>query len=434
MKFLSIVAALLRSQGSFCKERGLECGSRDEPLRPRQHDRRIASVEDETHQEARNRLDGPTSSEYHGPILSNDVSFDSPRQIAAISDSTLAAAVAPTIPSPDYSISKADPLGESRVITLEDGENRTANLMGLSAEQDTDILASFRSIIMTETNRVAGNIVQVSAGDPSAGVPPCHFNILRDSFMSYDNCIRDEASQTIETKVGEYGPALVRLYFRHVHPVYCIVSKCRFLRAYRDNKLSIPASLRGVVYGLGAVYWKHDSDLQEIDRPFHQWELFHAAQASLERELDAPNLWKIQAALLMVHEQASGNCTFETARTWTLSAQATACAQMIGLHRDPSDWNIASWEISLRKKLWWATYVNDTWSSVCHGNPPHIYRSSYTTSDLDLNDLRFDEDVPSDLQDMVDVDNHTFDVTTAARFIELVKLTQILHSLLDAAL
>ena len=51
-----------------------------------------------------------------------------------------------------------------------------------------------------------------------------------------------------------------------------------------------------------------------------------------------------------------------------------------------------------------------------------------------MEDLRFDEDVPEDLADMVDETSATFDASTAARLLELVRLTQILHTLLETAL
>ena len=78
--------------------------------------------------------------------------------------------------------------------------------------------------------------------------------------------------------------------------------------------------------------------------------------------------------------------------------------------------------------------MTDIWSSVSHGNPPHIYQTSYTTSNLDMDDLRFDEEVPEDLKDMIDLTSASIDVSIAARFLELVKLTRILHNLLDTAL
>ncbi|EXJ81591.1 hypothetical protein A1O1_07655 [Capronia coronata CBS 617.96] len=417
----------------FCRGRGLDCQSTIEPI---QHSRLQASDDDDEAMVLVEPAAEPSPQEEqvspeqvsHGK---NDHGQDLLSPSASVEDVDVRnwrRNHPPTTPS-----STGSRLTEAKVYTIEDGPNLTGHSLGLSAEQDTNLLASFRSVIINETNRVDGDIFQVHAGNPAVGTPPLHFYILRDWFMPYDNRIKEESSQAIEYRVGTYGPNLVRLYFKYVHPVYCVVSKVRFLRAYKQDKLSIPASLRGVIYGMAAVFWKRDPTLRAIPRPFEQYELFHAAQASLERELEAPNLWKIQACLLMLHEKAAGNGTFETPRTWTLSAQALACAQMIGLHRDPSDWNIAPWERSLRKKLWWATYVTDMWSSVSHGNPPHIYRASYTTTDLNMDDLRFDEDVPDDLRDMVDATSATFDISTAARFLELTKLTQILHKLLDTA-
>ncbi|KAL2427591.1 hypothetical protein ABEF91_002113 [Exophiala dermatitidis] len=423
----------------FCRGRGLDCQSTSEPI---QRSRPQAFDEDpDDEDEPMTSLEEPPAE--LSPHNENHVS---PQQVSPGGNDSGQVLLSPSTsaegmdirewlgnPNPTTPSSIGSRFVQPKVHTLEDGKDLTAHSIGLSAEQDTNLLASFRSVIINETNRVDGDIFQVHPGSATTGTPPLHFYILRDWFMPYDDRIKDESSQVIESKVGSFGPSLVNLYFKYVHPVYCVVSKVRFLRAYKQDKHSIPASLRGVIYGLGAVYWKQDPTLKGITRPFEQYELFHAAQASLERELEAPNLWNLQACLLMLHEKAAGNGTFETPRTWTLSAQAVACAQMIGLHRDPTDWNIAPWEKSLRKKLWWATYITDMWSSVSHGNPPHIYRTSYTTSNLNMEDLKFDEDVPEELQDMVDITSVSFDVSTAARFLEHVGLTQILHKLLNTA-
>lgn len=303
--------------------------------------------------------------------------------------------------------------------------------MGLCGEQDTDLLASFRSVIMNESNRVDADVFQVFAGDLDHHMPPIHFNILHDEFQIADDIVKARASETVEAIVNPHGPALIRLFFKHVHPVYCVVSKVRFLKAYATDKLSIPASLRGAVYGLGSMFWQHDPEI-EGNLPFDQHDLFEEAQSSLQREFHAPNLWNLQACLLLLHERPADNATCETPRTWIFSAQAVACSQMIGLHRDPKHWQISSWEKDLRRKLWWGTYLTDVWSSVCHGNPPHIYPSSFTTAPPNMGDLAFDEDVPEELQYMVDASSQAVDVSTSARFLEFVKLSQILHELLDS--
>lgn len=423
--------------GVFCKSRGLTCQSIAGSQRLGGHRNRGRDREDDAPREGPEvlRAAGPyTVPPGHASSIdhSSEVSLEADLPVDSIyAPNTILAPADVDVTSPEGTASF---LSGSRVYTLEDGISSTAHSMGIAAEQDPYLLTFFRAIIIDETDRVHSNVVQVSPGDSSTGLVPVHFTLIKNDFPHHDNQIRDEASNEIESKAGPYGPNLVNLYFKHVHPAYCVVSKTRFLRAYRKNKLSIPASLRGIIYGLAAVFWNEDPLLKEAVRPFEQHELFIAARASLERELDSPNLWKMQACLLILHEAAPSYWSHETPRTWTLSAQALACAQEIGLHRDPGDWKISQWEKSLRKKLWWATYMTDIWSSIANGNPTHIYPASYTTSDLSMSDLEFDEDVPEDLQDMVHPASHRFETATAARFLEHVKLSQLTHRLLDTAL
>lgn len=315
--------------------------------------------------------------------------------------------------------------------TLEDNENRTAHSMGLCAEQDTNLLASFRSVIMNEKDGVSADMIQVSPGNEDQNIPPIHFNVLHDEFQPADDIAKARASESIEAMVSPHGLTLVRLFFKHVHPVYCVVSKTRFLRAYASDKLQIPASLRGAVYGLGSMFWKHEP-AQDGPLHFDLHDLFQEAHSSLQREFHAPNLWKLQACLLLLYERPADNATIETPCTWVFSAHTVACSQMIGLHRDPTLWQIAPWEKSLRRRLWWSTYVADIWSSICHGNPPLIYRDSFTTAPPDIDDLAFDENVPEELRSMVDESSSDVDISTSARFLQMVNLSRILHDLVDS--
>ncbi|KAJ6438448.1 hypothetical protein O9K51_09040 [Purpureocillium lavendulum] len=340
--------------------------------------------------------------------------------------------VAAAPPPPEgYRPEAAQAARDPSILTLEDGERRHAHCIGLAGEQDTDLLASFRSVIVNETNKVDAGVVQVFAGNPLHGEPPVHFNIVMDDFIPHDNLARDMASDAIERLAGRHGPRLVSLYFQHVHPANCIVSKARFLRTYARDKLSIPASLRGVVYGLGATFWNHDPTSQHDPLAFDLRTLLEQAHYSLHREYHAPNLWNLQASLLLVHERPGHTYTMETPRTWILSSSAVASSQMVGLHRDPKLWNIAPWEKSLRRRLWYATYMTDVWSSVCHGNPPHVHRDSFTTAPPQIDELSIDEDVEDHLKHMVDPSSYSPNITASARFVEIIKLTHILHDLLD---
>lgn len=315
------------------------------------------------------------------------------------------------------------------LLTLEDFKDRTAHSIGLAGEQDTDLLSLFRSVIVNETNSVDAGVVQVSAGDRANGEPPIHFNVLLDEFLPEDNATKRQASDTIEQVVGQCGQQYLQSFLDTAHPICGVLAKDRFLSAFEHNKLAIPASLRGAVYALGRMFQQKTAEVDgKLDAEVRG--LFEEAHRSLHPEHHAPNLWNLQAALLLVHELPADNYTMETPRTWILSSQAVASAQLIGLHRDPAHWNIAQWEKRLRKKLWWATYMCDVWSSICHGSPPHIHESSFNTEMPMLDDVLQDEDSTN----LLESTSRSCSIATAARFVESVKLSRILHRLLDTAL
>jgi hypothetical protein len=322
---------------------------------------------------------------------------------------------------------------QTDVQSLEDNPGTTAHSMGLASEQDPYFIDAFRSILVSERDGIDAGVLQVFPGGSDPEKHPVHFLLLHDEFPAHRNAAKHVAAEAIENIIWPHGAALVRLYFRHVHPTLPIISKCRFLRQYATTKDEISGSLRGAVYALACVFWDGDSSLVISPCPFLQHELIDHAQESLRRELEAPNLSRLQAAILLMHMTPPDKDSMETPYTWVMTAQATACAQMIGLHQDPAQWNIAPWEKSLRRKLWWASFLTDCWSSVCHGNPPHIGKDTFTTPAPTLDDLRFDEDVPSDLQHMVDPRDVTFRVSDGARFLEMVSVARHLRNILDCS-
>jgi hypothetical protein len=200
--------------------------------------------------------------------------------------------------------------------------------------------------------------------------------------------------------------------------------------AYAVDKLSLPASLRGVIYGLACAFWTQDPSLKDTP-PIAQADFFEHAHAALNRELDSPKLSTLQTCLLILHEQPDVSGTTESPRIWVLACQATACAQSLGLHQDPSSWKLPLWEKRLRKRLWWITYVHDIWTSICHGNTPHLRQESFDTTELSMADLASDEYIVGlpgcHLLDSADQD---FQPQNAARFMEILKLTKLLSRVL----
>lgn len=317
--------------------------------------------------------------------------------------------------------------------TLEDNFNRTAHSMGPSAEQDTYLLDAFRCLIISEKDEIDANIIQVYPGGHSADDRPVHFLLLENENPEFTNEAKQAASDGTERLVWPYGERLIRLYFKHVHPIYPVVTKTRFLRQYKTNRMKIPASLRGAIYGLACVFWDRDPAIKE-PCPFQQHQCIDHAHEALRREHENPNLFSLQAGLLLHHITPPDVDSVETPSMWTLTAQTTACAQTMGLHQDPTHWSIEPWEKRVRKKLWWAVYASDCWSAVCHGNPPHISLDSFSTIPPDMDDIRADETVPEDLRYLVEPEDPVSQSTVATRFLQFVNLTIVLREVLDCSL
>lgn len=340
----------------------------------------------------------------------------------------------PTNIDPEAS-SVTKPTAPAVIYTLEDNPGRCAYFLGQSSEQDAFLLDAFKYGILRDNFSFSADIAQVRALrsiSPTGLESPVHFLLLRIEHPEHVNKERDRISAAVENKVSPNGDNLVRLYFRHIHPVFPIVSKVRFLSRYHNDKQSIPACLRGVIYGLASVFWNRDDALKGTPKPFKQHELIDYAYQVLRREIENPNLFILQACLLLQHSTPPMMDTLEAPTTWTTATQATACAQMIGLHVEPKQWNIDSIEKHLRRKLWWATFYTDCWSSVSHGSPPHIPSTSYTTTAPTMDDLRCDEDVPEDLHYLVEPEDRQFQVSTGARFLQLIDIARSLRIVLDS--
>nr|XP_036579908.1 fungal specific transcription factor domain-containing protein [Colletotrichum truncatum]KAF6787664.1 fungal specific transcription factor domain-containing protein [Colletotrichum truncatum] len=427
--------------GLFCKGRGLECKSSAPGAAPSSSassgPERTSQPENEVARESSvpgsRQLESPSTPalviSYDGNASEEGNSSFTPHDPPSHHPNQNAGAHHLPVSSPSVSTPRPGPNG---LWTLDDNVNRTAHSMGPAAEQDTHLLDSIRSGILSSPDDVDADMIQVYAGSKYPWDPPVHFCLLQDEFAKHDDAAKKAASRAVEDLVGPYGPILVRLYFKHVHPVLPILSKVRFLRQYAADKTKLPASLRGAVYALASVSGKREPSLKG-PFPFQQHQLADYATDSLQRELDAPNLAKLQAGLLLLHVKPNDVDSIEHPRTWTSTAQAVATAQMIGLHQDAERWRIAPWEKRLRRKLWWATYVADVWSAVCHGNPPHIYAASFNTSDITMDDLRSDEDVPEELQMMVDPASASFQHVTGARFLKLVEVSRTLRDLIDCS-
>lgn len=194
----------------------------------------------------------------------------------------------------------------------------------------------------------------------------------------------------IERAVCGNGPELVLLYFRIVHPAFPILHKEVFLEKYARTYREFSPPLLAAVYLLASGYWSFSDTLSTVEKPDFR-ELGQLARSSLQNAVQRPKLSTVQAALLMSQYQATDAVGANEREIHVLTVQLVDLAYGLGLHFDPSEWDIPGWEVGLRRRLSWAVFVQDKWTALLRGRPSMISVDGW---DMDpLTDADFPEHV-----------------------------------------
>lgn len=241
------------------------------------------------------------------------------------------------------------------------------------------------------------------------------------TFMRVVNTVPVGDSQTvsldaIESLVAPYGATLVDNFFEHVHPSFPILMEDAFRHSYRERRQLSPLLL-AAVFVLTLKFVDVGAAVPSARRP-DAARLESAALKLLIDSLAFPSVSTIQAGLLLTQKS--------TLATASLNGQlVTACFEL-GLHQDCSNWRMKTWEKGLRKRLAWALYMQDKWSSLVHGRPSQIFAFNWTVKDL----------VEQDFSDaFVSGTGSTHDEAAVGHgpllFCHMVALTTILSDILD---
>lgn len=190
---------------------------------------------------------------------------------------------------------------------------------------------------------------------------------LRDDFSEslYERSERD--SDTVEQYVSPHGKTLIDLYFQTVHPSFPILHKKIFLEKYARTHREFGAPLLAAVYLLAIQWWDCEPTLSSFSKP-NVKALYKFAIKTFADVIHRPKLSAVQAGLLLLQCQDS-----VAGKNWLLSSQVVALSEELGLGLDCSHWRLPKWERGLRRRLAWAVYIQDKWSSLIESRPSHIY-------------------------------------------------------------
>lgn len=248
------------------------------------------------------------------------------------------------------------------------------------------------------------------------GSPSAHTGHLpngRGPASSYDAPV--DVSVVFRT-LQRAGPALVDVYLRSAHRTFPIINQervvSRLMQIINSNREPGPSDLSLVVLYVSLMIVGHHwhfllpstPALPELDITL----LRNFCKQALPRELCMPRLVTIQSILLEHAVLVSTHAGDSMIETWSACGSLVTAAQNLGLHRNPERWNIAKWEIQIRKKLWWAVYITEKWLAYSIGRPSLIQTDDWTVTPL----------LPADFEPAFD--------HGAARFIAMANLTCII--------
>jgi hypothetical protein len=230
-----------------------------------------------------------------------------------------------------------------------------------------------------------------------------------------------ETLRHVEQVVHPHGPALLDLYFHIVHPSFPIIQKHLFVERYRNGDRTFSPSLMAGMYILALNWWSFDPKLAQYSKP-DAARLEAIAMKSLSRAMERPKLSTIQAGLLLLQRPE--------ADSWSLTTQLVAIGQELGLHLDCSSWSIPLWERGLRKRIAWALYMQDKWSSLIHGRPSHIFGANWAVKPITDEDFKEDGDGYEKRQDETE-DEREENERGQVLFAQMIGLTMIMAEVMD---
>ncbi|KAG8157688.1 hypothetical protein KVR01_012350 [Diaporthe batatas] len=172
----------------------------------------------------------------------------------------------------------------------------------------------------------------------------------------------------IERIIEPFGDELIDTYFRRANACFPLLDEGSFRDQFRRQPAHISSALLASVYAHALTFWSQPRRAAGRHCPDSRF-VWNQATDALYSELQlCPGMSTVVAVLLDV----GGRPSTSLIGNGVLIGSAVSIAHGLGLHRDPSDWDISEPEKTIRVQIWWALLVHDRWFSLAYGTPPHI--------------------------------------------------------------
>ncbi|KAM0704586.1 hypothetical protein Q7P35_008820 [Cladosporium inversicolor] len=266
-----------------------------------------------------------------------------------------------------------------------------AQLVGTSGESDPYLMSRYRFDQYNEASFQRVRVRKMCDVESSNGELPTYFFIQHNALASKAQPperqeILDQYRREIEGMVSnDVGKRLIILFYQFVQPYFPILSRShgRLDEHGVCEPSSVPTCILAAIYGHALPFCAWDERLcVDVYTPPSADALFRIAWLACQPEFHTPSLSVLQTLLLLVQRRPTNKHVSDTPFKWVIMTSAVAIAQTLGLNRDPSTWPIPAWEIQLRRRLAWATFVQDKWLALNFGRSSHINPEDWDVSPL----------------------------------------------------
>ncbi|CCF55460.1 hypothetical protein KAFR_0A00220 [Kazachstania africana CBS 2517] len=193
--------------------------------------------------------------------------------------------------------------------------------------------------------------------------------LLRDDYVSNETMAKDYREiDYVERLIYPNGKTLIDIFFKLVHPYFPILHERVFLEKYSRSYRELPVPLLSSIYSLSLQWWDFHPQLIGFPKPDAKIveQLNSIAYRSYFEMIENPKLSLIQSGLLILLTRG------ERTNNWLLSSNLVALAEELGLGINCDDWKLPKWEKDLRKRLAWAVFSQDKWTSLIEGRISYL--------------------------------------------------------------
>lgn len=334
--------------------------------------------------------------------------------------------------------------------SLDNQPSSNAQIVGMSGESDPYLLSRYRFDQYNEASFGQIRMRKMCDANVLNGGLPTYFTIQHNGLASKAQPPeRNETLERYRREVDEMvsddvGKRLIALFYKYVQPYFPVLSRSHGQTAANGalcDPSSVPTCILAAIYGHALPFCAWDEKLCiDVYTPPSADALFRIAWLACLPMLHTPSLAVLQTLLLLVQRRPTNKHVSDTPFKWVIMTTAVSIAESLGITRDPGEWPLPSWEIKLRRRLAWATFVQDKWLALNFGRSSHISADDWDVQPLDEDDLEDPERVAIDESGLLACEHFlrlcelTEIVADLLRDLFSIRATRVLHNSLEATL